>query len=316
MSKHRTAIGHTIASICIGWALAWGWMAHEAQAQQPPCQSNERFIVYCVRPSETNPQITRFDEQHFVMMRRGATDRNEPLLVFMPGTNGKPPGAIEFLRTAAENGYRVISLEYNDDTSVAVYCPINGGPPCSARFRNMRIYGNSTLDPNIDNTHVEAITERLYALLRWLDRTYPEEKWSRFYDQQGMVWDQIALAGQSQGAGMAAFIGKQKLVNRVILFSSPWDFYLGPSRERILAPWLAWPMTTPPERWYAGYNQREATADLLQRAYAMLQIPPDHIRIFSQLLPDAIPGRGNPYHTQGVHNPIYKPEWVFFLTGR
>jgi hypothetical protein len=32
------------------------------------------------------------------------------------------------------------------------------------------------------------------------------------------------LAGQSQGAGMAAFIVKRQAAARVILFSSPWDF--------------------------------------------------------------------------------------------
>lgn len=315
MRKQKSTIGTLGVAIAIGWVVSLVWMALPAHAQQPLCQSNERFIVYCVRPSETNPQIARFDDPHYITMARGAAGRDEPLLVFMPGTNGKPPGAIDFVRTAAENGYRVISLEYNDDTSIAVYCPSNGGPPCSARFRHMRIYGNSTLDPSIDNTRAEAIVERLYALLRWLDRNHPDENWARYYDQQGMIWERIALAGQSQGAGMAAFIGKQKLVNRIILFSSPWDFYRGPN-GRILAPWLAWPTTTPLDRWYAGYNRREATADLLTRAYAMLQIPPDHIRVFSEILPNAVPGKGNPYHTQGIHNPVYKPDWIFFLTGR
>ena len=292
-------------------------MAPSASAQSDQCQSTERFIVYCVKPSQTDPRITRYDDPHYITFARGTENRDAPLLVFMPGTNGKPPGAVDFLRTAAEQGYRVISLEYNDDTSIAVFCPSRPDiRACSARFREMRLYGQITVDPSIDNTRPEAIVERLYALLRWLDKIYPHERWSRYFNNEGMIWDRIALSGQSQGAGMAAFIGKKKLVERIILFSSPWDFLPGRSPEKVLAGWLSWPSVTPPERWFAGYNQRENTAALLQRAYATLQIPPNHIRVFSEILPNARPGRGNPYHTQGIHNPIYKPEWIFFLTGR
>ena len=288
-----------------------------ALAQADQCQSTERFVVYCVKPSQTDPRITRYDDPNYVTFARGAVRRDAPLLVFMPGTNGKPPGAVEFLQTAAEQGYRVISLEYNDDTSIAVFCPSNPQiRACSARFREMRLYGQINVDPRIDNTRPEAIVERLYALLRWLDRNHSDENWSRYFNQDGMVWDRIALAGQSQGAGMAAFIGKKKLVDRIILFSSPWDFLPGRGPDKVLAGWLSWPSVTPPERWFAGYNQRENTAALLQRAYATLQVPQNHIRVFSEILPNARPGRGNPYHTQGIHNPIYKPEWIFFLTGR
>lgn len=285
-------------------------------AQDGMCQSDERFIVYCVQPSTTDPRIARFDDPHYITYARGAAGQDQPLLVFMPGTNGKPPGSLPFLRTAVESGYRVISLEYNDDTSVAVYCPRNGGPGCSGNFRRMRLWGEVTLDPSIDNTQPEAIAERLYNLLRYLDAQHPEERWSRYFDAQGMVWNRIALAGQSQGAGMAAYIGKLKSVDRIILFSSPWDFYIGPDGQRVLAPWLFRPATTPMNRWYAGYNQRENTAPLLARAYRALNIPPDHIRVFSQILPNARPGAGNPYHGQGVHNPVYKPDWIFFLTAR
>lgn len=296
-------------------AMATALAMSPAAAQNEACQSNERFVVYCVKPSVTNPRIARFDDPHYVTYLRGTANEERPLLVFMPGTNGKPPGSLPLLRTAAESGYRVISLEYNDDTSIAVFCPAHREVrACSARFREMRLYGRTSLDPSIDNTRAESIVERLMALLRWLDREHPGENWSRYYDASGIRWDRLALAGQSQGAGMAAFLGKQKVVGRIILFSSPWDFIKRPNGERILAGWLSWPARTPPERWYAGYNRREDTAALLQRAYATLNIPPDHIRVFSEVLPD--PRGENPYHGQGVHNPVYRPDWIFFLTGR
>lgn len=302
--------------ICIAWA--WIVMVSApALAQDNQCQSTERFIVYCIKPSQADPRVLRFDDPHYVTFARGAENRDGPLMVFLPGTNGKPPGAIDFVRTAAEQGYRVIALEYNDDTSIAVFCPSRPDVrACSARFREMRLYGQTKVDPSIDNTRPEAIVERLYALLRWLAREHPSEGWSRYFNDEGMIWERITLSGQSQGAGMAAFIGKKKLVDRIILFSSPWDFLPGGGPEKRLAGWLSWPSVTPPERWFAGYNQRENTAALLKRAYATLKIPPDHIRVFSEILPNVRPGRGNPYHTQGIHNPVYRPEWIFFLTGR
>ncbi len=286
-----------------------------AWANSGPCQSSEVFEVYCIKPSLTDARIQRFDHPHYVLLKRDEINKQLPLMVFLPGTKGQPPGPIHFLRTAATHGYRVISLEYNDEPSIAVYCPENGGPACSARMRHMRIYGNIMMDPAIDNSRPEAIVERLFHLLQYLHRLHPDQGWSRYFDQHGMVWEKIALSGQSQGAGMAAFIGKQKLVNRIILFSSPWDFYRVQGRGRELAPWLEWSTVTPLNRWFAGYNAHENTHALLTRAYEMLRIPPEHIRIFRLPLPENYHGQSdNPFHVQGISDVRYQPEWIFFLT--
>ena len=287
----------------------------KASAQIGPCHSTDRFLVECIKPSATDPMIQRFDHPHFVMIDRSTLKQKQPLMVFLPGTKGQPPGPLNFLRTAATHGYRVISLEYNDEPSIAVFCPEHGVPPCSARMRHMRIYGNTTLNPSIDNTRHEAIVERLYRLLEYLHQQAPQNGWDEYFNQHGMMWEKIALSGQSQGAGMAAFIGKQKLVNRIILFSSPWDFYHAGGRQRILAPWLEWESKTPMNRWFAGYNARENTAELLSRAYQTLRIPENHIRIFNLPLPDDYRGHSdNPFHTQGISNKAYEQDWIFFLT--
>lgn len=304
-------------STVIKCVLVWliGLNVSIAWAQIAPCESNDVFQVYCVKPSQTNPEIKTFDKPHYVLLRRDDIKRDLPLMVFMPGTTGQPPGPVAFLRTAASHGYRVISLEYNDEPSIAVFCPEHGGPECSGRMRHMRVYGNVQLNPEIDNTRPEAIVERLFALLKYLDRQHPDQNWSRYFNDHGMVWERIALSGQSQGAGMAAFIGKQKVVNRIILFSSPWDFYRLRDRHVELAPWLAWEAKTPLSRWFAGYNAHEKTTELLARAYRMLNIPPEHIRIFSLPLPSEYQGKSdNPYHLQGIHNIAYRPDWIFFLT--
>jgi hypothetical protein len=219
-----------------------------------------------------------------------------------------------FLHAAADAGYRVISLDYNDEPSVAVFCPPKP-PACSGNFRRMRIYGDGiSLDSSFDNSSAESIVNRLVKLLTYLDRQDPQQGWSGYLDNGALKWERIALAGQSQGAGMAAYIAKQRVVERVILFSSPWDFVRSNGNVRTLAPWIAPPSKTPPERWFGGYHAREIEAELLAKSYAALRIPPNNIRIFKHDLPASPPqGQQNPFHGEGLSNPAYAEERAFFL---
>jgi hypothetical protein len=112
---------------------------------------------------------------------------------------------------------------------------------------------------------------------------------------------------------MAALIAKEHTVARAILFSSPWDF-VNAGGQRKLAPWLALPSKTPPDRWFGGYHARENFADLLAQSYAELGIPNDHIRVFNQELPAGFRSQNkNPFHGQGINNQVYAKQWAFFL---
>src|SRR5262249_15134704 len=139
-------------------------------------------VIECVRPSETDPTIHRFDSANYVLLGAHAKP-NAQLLLYMPGTLGQPPGPRAFLRAAADAGYRVISLAYNDDISIAVYCPKRPNPACSGAFRAMRIYGNRTLgDAAVDNTPSESIVNRLVKLLQYLDRNHPDSGWENYIE--------------------------------------------------------------------------------------------------------------------------------------
>ncbi len=283
--------------------------------ESPACRPEAGRVIDCIKPSVTDPAIQRFDSPHYVL----SDDKSGPeakLLVFLSGTDGRPPGPLGFLRAAADAGYRVISLVANDVPAVAQYCPQKPDPDCSEKFRRMRIYGDGTvLDPAIDNTPAESIVNRLVKLLQYLDRKEPQRGWGAYLENGAPKWSRIALAGQSQGAGMAAYIAQGHEVARVILFSSPWDYLqTGPHTER-LAPWLSAPSKTPPQRWYAGYHENEDTAALIARAYAALRIPPDHIRVFKVDLPVSpqVARRDNLYHLQGISSPAYDRDRAFFL---
>ncbi|USI72801.1 BPSS1187 family protein [Sphingomonas morindae] len=256
-----------------------------------------------VRPSAADPGVIRFDDPN-VVIAEGAADRGAPLLVFLPGTDGRPQNVVPLLRVAAAQGYRVIGLSYDDVPAVEQRCPGDPDPGCAARFRAARLFGAP--GGPVANPPAEAIVPRLTALLRLLAAERPDQGWQDYLDPAGAPrWPMIALSGFSQGAGMAAFLAKRVAVRRVVLFSSPWDT-TGP--ERRPAPWLATPSATPPDRWWAERHRRERTTTLLRAAYATLGIPERQILLIDT--EPRGPGRGpNPYHGSTVANPDNEDAW-------
>jgi hypothetical protein len=268
-------------------------------------------ITQEIRASETDPSITRFNEPSVIVFDE-ETPAESPLVVFMPGTGGKPSNAMYFLRVVAQQGYRVIGLEYNDEPAVIQECPRSPDPACSANFRERRIFGGNRRSP-VENTQAETIVNRLVKLLSYLQEHDQARHWDGYLLEGEPNWSRIVVSGLSQGAGMAAYIAKRKLVARVVLFSSPWD-YLRPSQQ--LAPWIGEPSATPPDRWFAEYHRRENTAALIARAYQVLRIPNGNIRVFDLDLPKDMKFKSeNPYHGSTVRVPAYAPEWQFLFGG-
>ena len=270
----------------------------QAQAQTP----DRTLVKYHITPESTDSAIHRFNNPHYIVFERSTTSA-APLLVFMPGTGGMPERTSYFADLAAHQGYRVIGLEYTDEPAVAQICPRDRDPACSEKFRQKRIFGDDVTNA-VDNTPAEAIVTRLVKLLQYLDAKFPDEHWGTYLAGSEPDWSKIVVSGLSQGAGMAAYIAKKKLVARVVLFSSPWDFT---GRDRKLAPWISWPSATPSDRWYAEYHAKENTADLLAQSYRLLGIPADNIRVFDGEPPN--PQGDNPYHGSTIRLPVYVPQW-------
>ena len=275
------------------------------------------LVVYHIVPSSIDSSVHRFDAPHLVAFDRSAKT-DAPLLVFLPGTGGRPDNTSAFAAVAARQGYRVIGLAYVDEPAVQAICPREPDPDCAEKVRRKRIYGDDVTGL-IDDRRDESIVSRLTTLLVALDRAHPAEGWSRYLSDGTPDWTRIAVSGLSQGAGMAAYIAQRTAVSRVILFSSPWDNY---GRLHNIAPWVRRGHgATPAERWYAAYHRNENTADLIARAYAALQIPRDHVHVFT--LEPARRVSDNPYHPSVVGNaatpraadgtPAYADEWRAML---
>lgn len=259
--------------------------------------------VYAISPSDADPGVKRFLTDNLVAFKRGvAKDAN--LLAFFPPTGGTPTGSWPFMEAAADAGYRVIGLTYDNTLSVPQACGRNPDPACSDRFRQKRVFGDD-VTKDIDDLPGEAIVPRLTKLLQYLDAHYHREGWGRYLQNGQPDWSRIAVAGHSQGAGMAAYIAKRYRVARVIVLSGAWDRV---EATKQWAPWVTSPSATPLDRWYAAYHEKETRADAMKAAYVALQIPPDHIRVMT-LEPrqdSRMSSRGDLYH-MSMDSPLLTP---------
>jgi predicted esterase len=277
-------------------------------------------VVYVVSPTEANPRLKRFVTSNLILFKNDVA-KNANLLVFFPPTGGTPANSWPFMEAAAKAGYRVIGLQYDNSISVPQTCGKNPDPTCSDGFRQKRVFGDDATK-DIDDLPAEAIVPRLTALLEYLDAHHHDEGWARYLTKDGPKWSRIAVAGHSQGAGMAAYIAKKEKVFRVIVLSGAWD---RTEVTKAWAPWVTSPGATPPNRWYAAYHQKETRADAMKLAYVALKIPPSHVRVMTL---DPRPGSGmNPradlYHSSmdsprltpvdANGNPAYAADWSFLL---
>ena len=229
------------------------------------------------------------------------------MVLFMAGTSGKPR-EMPFFPALLQAGHRVISIAYNTGEAIQQVCPANPDAECAAKTRQKRLYGTNTIAV-IDDEPQDAIVLRLIWLLKYLDREYPAEKWGRYLAGAGVNWRRVIVSGQSQGAGMAAYLAQDHVVARAVLFSSPWDSY---GRPPTLAPWLSRPSATPLSRWFAAYHGKENTARLIARAYAALRIPDANVRVWTTE-PAALNGP-NPYHGVGISR-VNPAENIAFMFG-
>ena len=200
-----------------------------------------------------------------------------------------------FLKFAAEAGYRIISVPYDNKSAILGLCVHNSDIFCSENVRNDRLFNGPP-----------SIVYKAIRLIQYLAKSHPEMGWDEYLKGPELNWSKIIVSGQSQGAGMAAFIAKKYRVERVICFSAPLD-HSGPR----LAPWLEWASQTPMDRWYAIYHVQEPFAPWLKKSYPVLKIPADHIFAFTS--PTAHPEKKMSYHGSGVSDPVHMIEWGIML---
>jgi hypothetical protein len=175
-------------------------------------------------PKELDPRITKFDQPHVSWLPSGSAPRNQ-LLLFLPGTGGKPKPAMPLARTAASLGYHVISLMYHDGAASQKNCAKSPDPDAYMKFRLAIFRGGDFHKFHVNRE--DSIEERLTRLLRHLVARQPGKGWDQYVGNRGEInWEKIAVAGLSQGGGHAFVISKFHRVARVLMFGSPKDYSL------------------------------------------------------------------------------------------
>ena len=209
-----------------------------------------------VRPSQTDPNITQFDNYHYIYLNTNVTARPQ-LFVFLPGTGGAPSGYQDVLKTAANLGFRAIGLMYDDPVTMNSLCgdATNANAYELARLAVINGGTNAFNDggtaTSISITSTDSITNRLVKLLLYLATNNPSQNWSQYLSvSAGLNWPQIIIAGHSQGAGHAGLIGKTQPVARSLMFADT-DWWT-PNGQLPGQPanWITNPGVTAPEYFF------------------------------------------------------------------
>ncbi|MBP1840436.1 BPSS1187 family protein [Formosa algae] len=278
---------------------------HNQNFAQSEYQFPNGYTVLNIEPAKTDSRIKEANTPHLVVYNQAAEQGK--LLLFLPGTNGiATRGPKSLFSVAVHQGYQVINLSYINTPAVAQICKgknLEKNSKCTSDFRTMRIYGTNDF-PLIEDQAHDAIVNRLTKLLIYLSEEDKNGHWEKYLENGKLKWSEIAVSGQSQGGGMAAFIAKEHLVARVIDFSGGWDY----SAKKKIAGWYSNESVTPSNLWYGTYHVTEPMAKVIDASYKAMQIPEDHIYPFSLPVPEGKKG-----HSNGVRNIGYADQWIELL---
>lgn len=217
-----------------------------------------------IAPRDVDARTTLLpDSLHKVWVPRAPS--RPQLFVMLPGTDGRPANNSNLLRIAARAGFRTIGLAYPNDVSGQELCT-GGSADCDARVHVETLYGRDVVS-NLSVDAYNSIEYRLASLLRVLHQRFGAEGWGAYLDGERVRWDQVVLAGFSQGSGHAGYLAKDTLVARVIFFSSGGDITADAMGHPVPVPWCFEARATPPERTF-GLLHLEDSFDAKRVVYA------------------------------------------------
>jgi len=297
-----------------------------------------------VQPSQTDPNITLFNNYHFIYLNTNGMARPQ-LFVFLPGTGGTPSGYQDVLKTAANLGFPAVGLMYDDPDTMNSLCghATNANAYQEARLAVINGGTNSFNDggtiTSISISTANSITNRLVKLLLYLATNNPSLNWTQYLSASaGLNWPQIIIAGHSQGAGHAGLIGKTQPVARSLMFADT-DWWT-PNGQLPGQPanWITSPGVTPPEYFFGFVHTNDPLIPYPEElatwtGYGLTQFG-GPVLVESNSVPyngshefttGLTPQDGTNYHGATVVDsatplepdgtPVYQPVWQFMMTG-
>ena len=183
-----------------------------------------------IHATATDPDITAApgsgEAAHVVINPSPVAIPTGQLVVFLPGTQGKPEQYTEILRAAAGWGFHAVGLNYPNQTAVGSLCGDSADTNCYWNARTDVLFGDGTpVAGQSDVTPADSIVNRLDKLLLSMQSNHPDEGWGQFLLSDDTVdWSKVVLAGHSQGGGHAAVMAKTVSLSRAVYFSAPADW--------------------------------------------------------------------------------------------
>ena len=191
-----------------------------------PSLSVERQVNATLTDSNITAIPSTGEAPHLAINPSASVNQRGKLLVFLPGTQGRPAQYSYILRAGAARGFHAVGLNYPNQTAMGTLCQSSADPDCYWTARNVVIFGNGTpVNGQSAVTQADSLVNRLNKLLNWLNNANPSEGWSQFLlTNQTVDWSKVVLAGHSQGGGHVGVLTKTVSLSRAIYFSSPEDW--------------------------------------------------------------------------------------------
>ncbi|MGH2643101.1 MAG: glycoside hydrolase family 5 protein, partial [Chitinophagaceae bacterium] len=207
--------------------------------------------ILSVSPSELQKGVKEVHGPDIAMYDTAVQSRGQ--LIFM--IQGTGASAMDYRipdKVFTKMGYHLVSVDYMNNV-ISTVCLHSKDSACADDFRREIITGDAVSNlVNVDSSN--SILNRFKNFLQYLIKVDPEGKWGNFFVNGRPRWKDIIVAGHSQGAGHAAYLGKMFDVSRVLIFSGPQDYLEG---LKIPAPWLSMKSATPADRYYAFLNLKD-----------------------------------------------------------
>ncbi len=219
----------------------------------PPPPPAGALIEHVVAPAATDPAISFWLDDHYAYRDTRVAARGR-LLVYLPGSFGKPENGRRYMQDMAAAGQHVIGLRYPNSWEVIQLCAGDPDLSCFERVR-LEIVDGTDRSPLVAVSPANSIVNRLAKLLDHLARNWPEEGWAQYLATGTPVWSRIVMSGHSQGAGHSAVIGKYYPLDRVIMFAAPGD-----SNAYGIAPWQDRNHLTPTAGYFGFNHDRDSMA--------------------------------------------------------
>lgn len=201
---------------------------------------------------------------------------NGKLFLTIQGTGAPTTGLTVVQEEAAKLGYQVIAVAYPNQVITTV-CRTSHDVNCFDNFRKEIMWGID-VSPQVAVTPGSSLMSRIVAHVRSLAaNSGTRARFQCFLTENNFItWNRLTVMGHSQGSGHAAYLGKLRPLNAVIMAAGPQDAFADGS----IAPWIQLEGQTPRENHFGLLHQNDYFGVHFQRSVQSYLAPRSQIQVF------------------------------------